>query len=201
MPCGSFCVYQSIKTLFHTFKLNPCQIKKHFKKMVQNSKIKWVAVSVKPNQATKAEVNLSQQGFNYLAPKIKVTTRQKNRFFSKMNLFFPGYIFVQIDEETNDARKVNSTYGVSSIVRVGNQLGSVPAPFIDGLKAIDDENSSVSLNTIEIGQTVEIVRGPFSGLVAELTRVDSSTRVKCLFDLIAGKVSASVLIDDLIAID
>lgn len=108
---------------------------------------------------------------------------------------------MQIDKESDDARKVGSTYGVANIIRVGKQLGSVPNAFIDELKIMVDDNKSVSMNTLETGQKVEIVRGPFSGLVAELTRVDSDVRVKCLFDLISGKVSASVLIEDLIAIE
>lgn len=76
----------------------------------------------------------------------------------------------------------------------------MPDAFIVGLKIINDDNKNVSTKDFEIGQTVEIVKGSFSGLVAELTRVDSSTRVKCLFDLIAGKVTMSVLIEDLIII-
>jgi len=49
----------------------------------------WTAVSVKPNQAAKAEANLKQQGFNCLAPKNKVTQRQQNRFINATKLFFP----------------------------------------------------------------------------------------------------------------
>lgn len=168
--------------------------------MQQNSKKIWAAVSVKPNQVNKAETNLSQQGFNYLAPKTKVTKRQQNRFISKMNLFFPGYIFVQINEDADDVRKVSSTYGVSNMVKVGNRLGSVPDAFIDGLKTINDDNKIGSTKNLKTGQKIEIVGGAFSGLAAELIRVDSATRVRCLFDLINGKVSASVLIDDLITI-
>ena len=169
--------------------------------MHQKSKKKWVAVSIKPNQIQKAEANLSQQSFDYLAPKIKVTERQQNRFINRVNLVFPGYIFVQIDEETDDARKVGSTYGVSNIVRIGNRLGVVPDEFIDELKANFDEKKKGSVNAFSIGQKVEIVRGPFSGLVAKLIRFNSANRVKCLFDLISGKISASVSMNDLIGID
>ena len=169
--------------------------------MHQNDKIIWVAVSVKPNQVNKAENNLSQQGFECIAPKIKVTRRQKNRFVSKVNLLFPGYIFVKINKDTRDARKVSSTYGVSNIVMNGQRIGAVPDAFINELNIMFDENKIISINTLEPGQKVEVLRGPFAGLVTQLTRVESVTRVKCLFDLISGKISASVLIDNLIVID
>lgn len=167
----------------------------------KKNKKRWVAVSIKPNQISKAEANLRNQRFNYLAPKIKVTKRQQNRFINKIDLLFPGYIFVLIDEDTDDARRVRSTYGVSDIVRIGSRLGSVPDKFIEELTSNFDMNTSGPANTVVIGQKVEIVRGPFSGLVAELVRIDSTSRVKCLFDLISGKVGASVLMDDLIGID
>ena len=141
------------------------------------------------------------QKFNFFAPRIKVTKRQQNRFIDKIDLLFPGYIFVLIDEDTDDARKVRSTYGVSNILRIGNRFGSVPVKFIDELKANFDQKKNGSINAIAIGQKVEMVRGPFSGLVAELIQIDSASRVKCLFDLISGKVRASVLMEDLIGID
>lgn len=106
-----------------------------------------------------------------------------------------------IDEETDDARKVRSTYGVSDIVRTGNRLGSVPDTFINEVRATLADNKNGSINSLAIGQKVEIVKGPFSGLIAELIQFNSETRVKCLFDLISGKVSASVLMGDLIGID
>lgn len=61
---------------------------------------------MKQEQANKAEADLTQQGFDFLALKIKVTKRQQNRFISRLDLFFPGYIFVHIDTTTDDARKV-----------------------------------------------------------------------------------------------
>ena len=50
------------------------------------------------------------------------------------------------------------------------------------------------------GQKVEIARGPFAGLVAELIRIDANHRVKCLFDLISGKVSVLHAAEDLILV-
>jgi len=160
----------------------------------------WAAVNVKPNQANKAEANLMQQGFDFLAPRIKVTKRQQNRFINRLDLFFPGYIFVHIDTTTDDARKVRSTYGVSNIVRVGDRIGALPDAFIEVMRNSTHEMHNQASVDLTPGQKVEIARGPFAGLVAELIRVDANQRVKCLFDLISGKVSVSLAAEDLILV-
>jgi len=160
----------------------------------------WAAVNVKPNQANKAEANLTQQGFDFFAPRIKVTKRQKNRFINRLDLFYPGYIFVHIDITTDDARKVRSTYGVSNIVRVGGRIGALPDAFIEAMRNCTQEiHNQASVDLIP-GQKVEIARGPFAGLVAELISIDANHRVKCLFDLISGKVSVSLAPEDLILV-
>ena len=165
---------------------------------MENNKNIWSAVSLKPNQFKRAEANIKQQGFTFFAPKIKVTKRQKNRFINKTELLFPGYIFVQISTDSSDIRKLQSTYGVSNIIRSGSQVGAVPEPFIDALKANFALNDIIHSETLKLGQQVKITKGPFAGLIGELTQVESSTRVKCLLDLIWGKISASLLIEDLI---
>ena len=168
--------------------------------MNRNAKKIWAAVSLKPNQTNKAEANLTQQGFPYIAPKIKVTKRQQNRFINKTELLFPGYIFVQIQAESDDARKLNSTYGISTIVRIGSRIGEIPDAFIHTIQNSSSFENSHSKEALLAGQKVELVKGPFAGLIGVLTRIDSTLRVKCLFDLISGKICASVLTEDIIAI-
>jgi len=168
--------------------------------MNQDSKKIWSAVTIKPNQSRKAEANLSQQGFSYLAPKINVTKRQQNRFINKSELLFPGYIFVLINTDSSDVRKVQSTHGISNIIRVGNRIGEIPEPFIQTIKSSFVLNHNFHAETLAPGQQVKIIKGPFAGLIGKLSQVDTSARVKCLFNLISGEVSASALKEDLIAV-
>ena len=166
---------------------------------LQGNKI-WSAVSLKPNQANKAEANLSQQGFNYICPKIKVTKRQKNKFINKTELLFPGYLFVEIDIVNGDVYKVLSTYGVSSIIRFGSEIGVVPEEFMSALLASSDLKNNLHAETLMPGRQVKITKGPLAGLIGKLSQVDTSTRVKCLFNLMSGNVIASVLKEDIIAV-
>lgn len=161
----------------------------------------WAAVSLKPNQSNKAESNLRQQGLNYLCPKIKVTKRLRNKFINKTELLFPGYLFVEINLDNGDVRKAQSTYGVSKIIRFGSQIGVVPDAFINDLLASSDFKNSLHKETLMPGQQVKIIKGPFIGLIGKLSKVDSSTRVKCLFNLISRNFSCSILKEDLIVVN
>lgn len=163
----------------------------------KKSKI-WTAISVKPNQGNKAERNLEQQGFCYFAPKIKLKKRSNNRLVKKIKLMFPGYMFVHIGTDGEDVRKINSTIGVSNIIKIGGQIGVIPDAFIDNLQARVNDDVIFSDNDLTPGQKVEVIKGPFVGLIAELVRMDSTKRVQCLFDLISGRVYGYVAIEDFV---
>tara|TARA_E500000178_G_C16860045_1_gene679279 strand:+ start:143 stop:361 length:219 start_codon:yes stop_codon:yes gene_type:complete len=64
----------------------------------------WATVNLKLYQIHKAEANLKRQEIKFLAPKIKVTKHQQNRFINKIGLLFSGYTFVHIDLATDDQR-------------------------------------------------------------------------------------------------
>ena len=164
---------------------------------LQSNKI-WAVVSLKPNQIHKAEVNLQRQEIDFLAPKIKVTKRQQNRFVNKINLLFPGYIFVHINLATEDQRKVQSTYGISKILKVGGQIAKLPEDFVEALKSTKLDASRTYEHDLKPGDNVEIMRGPFTGLIAKIDELESSNRVKCLFNLLEGKITMSIENKDIV---
>jgi len=160
----------------------------------------WAAVSLKPNQTHKAEANLKRQEIDFLAPKIIVTKRQHNRFINKINLLFPGYIFVNIDLSTDDPRKVQSTYGVSQILKVGGQIGTLPKNFIEELKSAKLDVPQTCEVGLKPGDNIEIIRGPFAGLIAKITELDSQNRLKCLFNILQGKINMSMNGKDVVVV-
>ena len=160
----------------------------------------WAAASLKPNQIHKAEANLKRQEIDFLAPKIKVTKRQQNRFINKINLLFPGYIFVHIDLATDDQRKVQSTYGVSQILKVGGQIGTLPKNFIEELKNAKLDAPQTYAGELKPGDNIEILRGPFAGQIAKLIELDSQNRLKCLFNILEGRMNMSIDTKDVVVV-
>lgn len=160
----------------------------------------WATVSIKPNQTYIAEANLRRQEINFLAPKIKVTKRQHNRFINKINLLFPGYIFVHIDLSTDDQRKVQSTYGISHILKVGRQIGTLPKNFIEELKTAKVNVPETGAGALKPGDNIEIINGPFAGLIAKISKLNSQGRLKCLFNILEGKINVSIDAKDVMVI-
>ena len=158
----------------------------------------WAVVSLKPNQIHKAEINLQRQDIDFFAPKIKVTKRQHNRFVNKINLLFPGYIFVHINLATDDEQKVQSTWGVSRILKVGGRIARLPDDFVKALKCTKLDTTRTYGHDLKPGDNVEIMRGPFAGLIAKIDEMESANRVKCLFNLIEGKISVSIHNKDIV---
>ena len=160
----------------------------------------WSAVSIKPNQTHKAEANLKWQEIDFLAPKIKVTKHQQNRFINKINLLFPGYIFVHIDLATDDQRKVQSTYGISQILKVGGKIGKLPKNFIEALKTIKLDAPQTYAGDLKPGNNIEIISGLFTGLITKIIELDSQNRLKCLFNILECKINMYVDAKDVVVV-
>ena len=109
-----------------------------------------------------------------------------------MDLFFPGFIFANIDSTACDARKMCSTYGVSNIVRVGDRIGVLPDAFIKEIANYTYEIKNQTSTELTPRQKVVIARGSFVGLITVLVNIDAKHRVKSLFDLIFEKISISL---------
>ena len=92
---------------------------------------------------------------------------------------FPRYLFINLNDQTDDWGPIRSTIGVSTLVRFGNIPGKVPEIFINSLKL--NENSEgiheIPRKTIAVGDKLLIVEGPFEGYEATLFSQKSDERV------------------------
>ena len=80
----------------------------------------WFLAQFKPNSHRIAERNLIRQGFQTFRPLQEETRRARGTFTTRMLPLFPGYLFVAFDIGKDGWRKVNSTYGITRIVTLGN---------------------------------------------------------------------------------
>ena len=85
----------------------------------------WYAVSTKHNLELLALKNLERQHIHTYLPRVSKKSNIKNSFNRiACRAFFPGYLFVMLDLETDRWQKINSTIGVRKIVNIG----SCPVP-------------------------------------------------------------------------
>jgi transcription antitermination factor NusG len=160
---------------------------------------RWYAFSALPHQEATAEANLQRQGLSIFIPRLQVTTRHAGRFRSKLAWFFPRYGFVSLDIERQRWRNVNGTYGVASLVMSAERPLAVPAGIVEGLRAISDEGGIIDPDRgLSPGGSVELVAGPFSGMIATLVRLDGHGRAELLLTLLGGPTRVTVARDVLI---
>ncbi|SHF37207.1 transcriptional antiterminator RfaH [Ruegeria intermedia] len=153
----------------------------------------WLLAQTKPNTEARAQHNLENQGFRVFAPKIRETRRIGGRFKDKLSLLFPGYIFVQVNPNSSPWRKINSTYGVSRLVSfTQNRPAIVPPALITNLRIRFSEGiDAPSESTLEPGDTVQLIRGPFAGFAAKVETVEAKNRIWLLLDLMGRETRVS----------
>lgn len=157
----------------------------------------WLVVHSKPLSEWQAHVNLLNQGFTSFLP-YKIHTRPSGRRMEGIvSGYFPRYLFVGV-EPKRSIRPINSTYGVSSLVYLGDSPLTVPERVMEQLKArcsmdglvLDDRRKPAA--AWHVGQSAKITEGPFAGFIGEIARIDGSATVDVWVDLFGRKVKAMV---------
>ena len=162
--------------------------------------LNWYLVQLKPNGHRLAKANLERLGFKTFLPLQNVTKRSAHKFVDRNVPLFPGYMFVKLDTAQNDWRKVNSTLGVSRIVSLGGTPTAVPSAIVNEfISRCDDDGILRPTQGLEVGQDVQVLRGPFANFVAKVEEISPDQRVWILIDLL-GQSSRIYVAKDAIAL-
>ena len=101
----------------------------------------WLVVVLKPNQSKKAEENLANQKFSTFFPKITYSCNGK----SITKDLFPGYAFIKFTK-SDKFLSINSTKGVSRVMRINNSIPHVEDSVIENIKSqLRNFNSQFSI--------------------------------------------------------
>ena len=140
---------------------------------IHNMKKKWFITSYKINEIKRVERNLLYQNFDFYLPKI---TTKKINANPRVEVLFPGYIFVNISLENYSALKY--TMGIKNIIKFGDNIPFISNKEIEVMKSAE-ETSKIDpvASQIQIGQDVMIAKGSFAGSIAEVCSLPSKERV------------------------
>jgi transcriptional antiterminator RfaH len=113
---------------------------------------------------------------------------------------FPGYLFAKFIYSTQH-RAVESSHGISGIVHFGDRLAILPENIVTALQSSVGSEEIVTLDcSIKIGQSVEIVDGPFQGLEVVVTHLlPARDRIRVLFDFLGRSVEMEVSMTKVLA--
>jgi transcriptional antiterminator RfaH len=143
-----------------------------------NSMKKWYLIKTKPRQETIAIANLENQNYQVYCPFAIINN--KNQFL------FPGYLFVHLDNESQDWSPIRSTKGVLDFVRFGINFANIPDRVIDLITQNEKNtaNKIKNINNFKKGDKVQINDGIFKSCVAIFQSIKSDERVLILLNLL-----------------
>jgi transcription elongation factor/antiterminator RfaH len=153
----------------------------------------WYAVHAQPHREARAQVQLANQGFVTYLPKRLKTVRHARKLATINAPFFPRYLFVSLDLSIHPWRRVNNTFGVSTLVMAGDRPHPVPHGVVEAMIASTKENGILSFEqTLQVGGTVRLLAGPFAEQLGTLERLDDNGRVRVLLNILGGQVPVRI---------
>ena len=155
---------------------------------------KWYLIKTKPRQEIKAKKNLENQGYRAFCPMVKIN--------NQLVVLFPGYLFVQLNEKTQNWSPINSTKGVSNFVKFGLNFAKVPSSVIEFIKTNQHISADKlkNLDKLKPGDKVQISDGVFKNWVAIFKCYKPDERVILLMNLLGNEQSLSFKKETVIAI-
>ena len=113
---------------------------------------------------------------------------------NRLVVLFPGYLFVQLNDKTQNWSPVNSTKGVSYFVKFGLNFAKVPNSVIEFIKTNQHITAGKlnNLNKFKPGDKVQISDGPFNNYMAIFKCYKSDERVILLMNLLGHEQSLSI---------
>ena len=155
---------------------------------------KWYLIKTKPRQEKKAKQNLENQGYVAFFPIAKINDR--------LVALFPSYLFVQLNEKTQNFSPIYSTMGVSYFVKFGLNFAKVPISVIKFIKANQHITTEklINLDKFKPGDKVQISDGVFKNYMAIFKCYKSDERVTLLMNLLGNEQSLSFKKELVIAI-
>jgi len=154
----------------------------------------WYVVHTKPRQETRALENLQNQGFDCFLPMMQVQKLRNQRVQTVAEPMFSRYLFIQLDDTTQNWGPIRSTLGVSKLVSFGPQPAKVPPELIDFLKEAPQETLE---RMFAPGDSVQIAAGPLQGLEGKYIAHDGETRGFVLVDLLGQPQKLRMAVESL----
>ena len=146
----------------------------------------WYLIKTKPRQEKIAKQNLENQDYQTFCPMAKINNR--------LVVLFPGYLFVQLNEKTQNWSPINSTKGVSYFVKFGLNFAKVPTSVIEFIKTNQHITTDKlkNLNKFKPGDKVQISDGAFKNWMAIFKCYKSDERVILLMNLLGCEQSLNI---------
>lgn len=149
----------------------------------------WYVMHSKPNKEELLFEQLCIRNIEAYYPSIKVNP--VNPRSRKRKPYFPGYLFVRVEQENITSSTLRWMPGALGLVDFGNDPAIVPDELVQAIcEKVDRENNIRGnyTDTLKTGDEVTIQSGPFTGYQAIFdSRIPGRERVRVLLQLLSDR--------------
>lgn len=159
----------------------------------------WYLIYSKPRQEQLARENLARQDYETYLPLIRQRRRLRGRYQDRIEAMFPRYLFIHLDDTTDNWKPIRSTFGVASLVCFGGVPARVPEDLVRTLKQNADADGLCALPApaLQRGERVRIVDGALAGYEAVFEARTSRERVTLLLEVAGRTVPVRLNVADI----
>jgi transcriptional antiterminator RfaH len=144
---------------------------------------RWYVIQCKPREERRALANLERQGFCCYLPMRTVEKLRHGCRHDVSEPLFPGYLFIHLNELSDNWHPIRSTRGVIQLVRFREYPIALPDGMIDVIRQRLAGNKSCR-DCLEAGDRVRITEGPFADVEAIFVSSDGRERVALLLNVL-----------------
>lgn len=164
--------------------------------MLDKTFTSWFAIQVVVRAESKVARLLQYRGHELFLPTYRIRRQWSDRLKSVDLPLFPGYVFCRLGDVS--AGLVLSTLSVIRIVSFGGKPTPISEQEIESLRVVSTVGEKLEpCAYLPIGQRVQIVRGPLSGISGLLTQNRNRHRLIISVDAIMKSVSVEIDANDI----
>jgi len=154
----------------------------------------WYLVYTKPRQETVAKINLVRQGYETYLPLTRQPRRRQGKRVAVTAPMFPRYLFIRLDDQTDNWGPIRSTLGVVSLVRFGQTPAKVPLDLIALLRSHEDDQGFqvLPVDDYQRGRRVRITEGSLMGCEGIYLARSGRDRVLLLLEIMGKPARTQV---------
>ncbi len=163
----------------------------------------WYALYVQVNHEKKVADQLLKKNIECFLPLLHTWSKRRDRRVRLQVPLFPGYVFVHTVLESEVHVEILKIPGSVYIVRSSQGPALIPDYQVESLRRVLDHADTLTLHPyLTQGDWVEVVRGPFTGCVGILQRLNPKKGTLVInVDVIRQAASIQLAIEDVVRID
>lgn len=162
---------------------------------------KWCVVATRQARERLASTQLANQNFSVFMPEINKMGYRAGRQVELRAPLFPGYVFIEFENNVARWRSVNGTLGVRTLISQNEKPSLLPEGFIETMKAnLNNDGTIARHRFLQPGDMAAVLAGPLANQIGKLLEIDAKGRVEILLQLLSSKRSVKTRIENLMPV-